>query len=115
MKTARKTSPFFGNFYIHNFRIKTYRISLSIFLFDCSISKYVNMGMDFYYKITKNFNIVLSGGTNNKFFLNCYLGLPHNQLWAIIEGVASLTQCESLRFYHFDLRVTKKNVIGLGP
>ena len=86
MKIACKTSPFFGNFYIHNFGIKTYRISLSIFLFDCSISKYVNMGMEFYYKITKNFNIVLSGGTNNNFFLTVIWGYPTTNFGPLLRG-----------------------------
>ena len=31
------------------------------------------------------------------FFLTA-IWLPHGQLWAIIEGTASLTQCYSLRF-----------------
>ena len=41
--------------------------------------------------------------------------LPYSQLWAIVEGAASLTEYWSLRFYIFVPRVTRILVTRLGP
>ena len=40
--------------------------------------------------------------------------LPCRELWVIVAGAGSLTQCLSLRFHDFDLRVTGSLVTKLG-
>ena len=41
--------------------------------------------------------------------------VSHGQLWAIIEGTASLIRYQSLRFDDFDPKVTGNPVTRLGP
>ena len=46
---------------------------------------------------------VIKNGYNKSSFRSLYISLtlirfPRDQLWAIIEGTASLTRCQSLRF-----------------
>ena len=42
-----------------------------------------------------------------KFFLLSFIWQPHNQLWVIVEGAASLTQCYLLPFTYSDPTVTR--------
>ena len=41
--------------------------------------------------------------------------MPNNQLWAIIEGTLSLTQCHLLRFISFGLKGHQDPCNKMGP
>ena len=61
-------------------------------------------------------NLIFLKTNMTESFCGCYnlsvavIWLPHSQLWAIVEGTASLTA-----LFSFDLKVTESLVVRLGP
>ena len=47
-------------------------------------------------------------------FFTCFW-VPHGQIWAIIEGIASLILCQSLRFDIFPPEVLRGPRYEMGP
>ena len=61
----------------------------------------------------QKYEMIAINSTGSYFLIAIWL--PHDQLWTIIEGAASLIQCLSLYSYIFNWNVTASLVTRLDP